>query len=51
MGGEEAGEEGVSDFATRRAAARARLDAIDPHVRPGGREADPLRRDWFEAVY
>ncbi|ARN81657.1 class I SAM-dependent methyltransferase [Methylocystis bryophila] len=39
------------DFAARRDAARARLDAIDPHRREGGADADPLRRDWFEAVY
>ncbi len=39
------------DFAERRAKARARLDAIDPHKRPGGVEADPYRRAWFEAVY
>lgn len=39
------------DFELRRAAARARLDAIDPHKRPGGVKADPLRREWFEAVY
>lgn len=39
------------DFADRRARARARLDAIDPHKRPGGAEADPYRREWFEAVY
>ena len=39
------------DFATRRMQARAKLDAIDPHKRPGGVEADPKRREWFEAVY
>ena len=39
------------DFAERRAQARARLDAIDPHMRAGGAEADPKRKDWFEAVY
>jgi 2-polyprenyl-3-methyl-5-hydroxy-6-metoxy-1,4-benzoquinol methylase len=39
------------DFGDRRARARAHLDAIDPHKRPGGAEADPFRRDWFEAVY
>jgi 2-polyprenyl-3-methyl-5-hydroxy-6-metoxy-1,4-benzoquinol methylase len=41
----------MQEFAARRAAARVRLDAIDPHKREGGAEADPLRRDWFEAVY
>jgi len=46
------GETGVSEaFFARRAAARARLDEIDPHKRPGGVEADPQRKDWFEAVY
>ena len=39
------------DFAARRLEARARLDAIDPHMAPGGVAADPLRRGWFEAVY
>lgn len=39
------------DFADRRARARARLDAIDPHKRPGGAQADPFRREWFESVY
>lgn len=39
------------DFAERRARARERLDAVDPHKRPGGIEADPKRREWFEAVY
>lgn len=34
----------------KRAAARARLDAIDPAMQ-GGADADPQRRDWFEAVY
>jgi 2-polyprenyl-3-methyl-5-hydroxy-6-metoxy-1,4-benzoquinol methylase len=37
--------------AERRAAARQRLDAIDPAKRLGGVLADPCRRDWFEAVY
>ncbi|MBY6241395.1 bifunctional 2-polyprenyl-6-hydroxyphenol methylase/3-demethylubiquinol 3-O-methyltransferase UbiG [Methylosinus sp. Sm6] len=46
------GEAGVTeDFYARRTAARARLDAIDPHRRPGGDKADPQRKDWFEAVY
>jgi 2-polyprenyl-3-methyl-5-hydroxy-6-metoxy-1,4-benzoquinol methylase len=39
------------DFETRRAEARARLDALDPHKTPGGVDADPKRQDWFEAVY
>jgi SAM-dependent methyltransferase len=37
-------------FADRRAAARKRLDAIDPAKNPGAPQ-DPCRRDWFEAVY
>ncbi len=41
----------TDDFATRRARARERLDAIDPHMTPGGVDADPMRREWFEAVY
>lgn len=39
------------DFAERRALAREKLDAIDPHKRAGGIEADPQRKEWFEAVY
>ncbi|WP_442753412.1 class I SAM-dependent methyltransferase [Methylocystis sp. JAN1] len=39
------------DFAERRARARERLDAIDPHKREGCVDADPHRRRWFEAVY
>lgn len=46
------GETGVNDdFFARRSLARARLDAIDPHKVQGGAEADPLRKEWFEAVY
>ncbi|MFT4097008.1 MAG: class I SAM-dependent methyltransferase [Rhodoblastus sp.] len=37
------------DFAARRAAARKRLDAIDPAK--AGKLDDPYRRDWFRAVY
>jgi SAM-dependent methyltransferase len=37
--------------AQKRAAARQKLDAIDPAMQPGGAEADPYRRAWFEAVY
>lgn len=37
------------DFAARRAAARKRLDAIDPAK--SGKLDDPYRRDWFRAVY
>ena len=52
MGGEVSPQERLTpDFAARREAARARLDAIDPHKKNDGVEADPLRRDWFEAVY
>ena len=42
------------EFAARRAEARAALDAIDPAKNSeleGGTPNDPLRRDWFEAVY
>lgn len=39
------------DFAERRARARENLDAIDPHKTAGGVAADPMRREWFEAVY
>ena len=35
-----------AEFAARRRAARARLDAIDD-----AGASDPYRRDWFEAVY
>lgn len=40
-----------AEFGDRRARARERLDAIDPHMREGGTEADPQRKGWFEAVY
>jgi len=52
MGGEVPPQERLSpEFAAQRDAARAKLDAIDPHRQEGGAESDPLRRDWFEAVY
>jgi SAM-dependent methyltransferase len=35
----------------RRAEARKRLDAFDPAKGEGTDPADPLRREWFEAVY
>jgi SAM-dependent methyltransferase len=38
------------EFSARRMAAREALSAIDPHVTGVG-DADPLRRDWFNAVY
>jgi SAM-dependent methyltransferase len=38
------------EFVARRAEARKALDAIDPAMH-GGLPADPLRREWFEAVY
>ncbi len=47
----EGGPDLTQDFGERRAKARDRLDAIDPHKRPGGVEADPRRREWFDAVY
>jgi 2-polyprenyl-3-methyl-5-hydroxy-6-metoxy-1,4-benzoquinol methylase len=37
--------------AQKRAAARQRLDAIDPAKQPGGALKDLKRREWFEAVY
>jgi len=37
--------------AARRAAARQRIDAIDPAKKPGEALKDPKRREWFEAVY
>ena len=37
------------EFSARRAEARKALDAIDPAMT--GDMKDPLRRDWFEAVY
>ena len=39
----------TDDFAARRAAARQRLDAIDPAK--SGKLDDPYRHDWFRAVY
>jgi SAM-dependent methyltransferase len=39
------------DFAARRAEARKRLDALDPAMQGGTAATDPLRRDWFDAVY
>jgi len=39
------------DFAARRAEARKLLDALDPATQSGTTSADPLRHEWFEAVY
>jgi len=39
------------DFAARRAEARKMLDSLDPAMWSGSPSADPLRREWFEAVY
>lgn len=39
------------DFLARRNAARERLNAMNPHLKPGGDEADPLRGRWFDAIY
>ncbi|WP_374307469.1 class I SAM-dependent methyltransferase [Methylocella sp.] len=47
---QEAGEGKDEDFFARRAAARARLDALDP-AKNGENGADALRKNWFEAVY
>ena len=38
-------------FRARRDAARRRLDAINPHLTPGGDPADPSRIGWFRHVY
>ncbi|ACK51153.1 Methyltransferase type 11 [Methylocella silvestris BL2] len=37
-------------FAARRAQARLELDALDP-AKGGAPDPDPLRRNWFQAVY
>jgi SAM-dependent methyltransferase len=39
------------EFAARRAEARKVLDALDPARHGGCNPADPLRREWFKAVY
>lgn len=39
------------EFIERRAAARRRLDALNPHLRPGGDGTDPTHSRWFEQVY
>jgi 2-polyprenyl-3-methyl-5-hydroxy-6-metoxy-1,4-benzoquinol methylase len=39
------------DFIARRNAARARLDAMNPHLKPGGDVSDLTRVDWFSTVY
>jgi 2-polyprenyl-3-methyl-5-hydroxy-6-metoxy-1,4-benzoquinol methylase len=39
------------EFAARRAQARKALDAIDPAKTGAANPVDPLRREWFEAVY
>lgn len=39
------------EFAARRAEARKILDALDPARTGGIQSADPLRQEWFEAVY
>jgi SAM-dependent methyltransferase len=39
------------DFAARRAEARKRLDELDPALKGGASPSDPVRREWFEAVY
>ncbi|MGB8278906.1 MAG: class I SAM-dependent methyltransferase [Methylovirgula sp.] len=38
------------EFQARRTEARKALDALDPAMQ-GKDDADPLRREWFEAVY
>jgi SAM-dependent methyltransferase len=44
-------DRGSPDFAARRAEARKLLDSLDPAMHSGAPPADPLRRQWFEAVY
>lgn len=39
------------DFLARRNAVRERLNAMNPHLKPGGDDADPLRGRWFDAIY
>lgn len=39
------------DFAVRRAEARKLLDSLDPAMPGDALPHDPMRRDWFEAVY
>jgi SAM-dependent methyltransferase/copper chaperone CopZ len=38
-------------FQERRSAARARLDAMNPHMAPGGDPSDPTGDRWFSKVY
>lgn len=40
-----------ADFIARRSAARAQLDAINPHLNPGGDASDPKGDQWFTKVY
>ncbi len=39
------------DFIARRNAARARLDAMNPHLKPEGYATDPTRAKWFSTAY
>lgn len=40
-----------ADFLTRRSEARARLDAMNPHMTPNGDPSDPMGDRWFSKVY
>ncbi|MEF3365119.1 methyltransferase domain-containing protein [Methylocystis sp. 9N] len=40
-----------ADFRARRQAARARLDAMNPHMTPEGDPSDPTGDRWFSKVY
>ncbi len=47
-------ENGMSldaNFLARRSAARARLNAMNPHMAPEGDPSDPLSDRWFSKVY
>lgn len=39
------------DFMTRRSEARARLNAMNPHMAPNGDPSDPMGDRWFSKVY
>lgn len=40
-----------ADFIARRSAARARIDAMNPHMKPEGDPDDPKKDQWFTKVY
>jgi SAM-dependent methyltransferase len=39
------------DFLARRCVARESLNAMNPHLKPGGDERDPHRSEWFSKIY